>query len=182
MNMNDIQFQRVWLICIKNCFTSARSTIIHKATLGRHHDSTDSDGSRARRVLPQLPLGEKGDIPTPSIHVHYEPHSTFDVGENSLVASRSQDSLHRLSVQDDVEPDSLSDASKSDDGSIIEQWRRPLLVREEKTTEDRLSAPSTSFYIGSEEAEFQHEHRGSNPTSPQTEIKPAIKTFLNSPP
>ncbi|XP_037602242.1 centrosomal protein of 170 kDa protein B isoform X2 [Sebastes umbrosus] len=155
----------------------ARSTIIHKATLGRHHDSTDSDGSRARRVLPQLPLGEKGDIPTPSIHVHYEPHSTFDVGENSLVASRSQDSLHRLSVQDDVEPDSLSDASKSDDGSIIEQWRRPLLVREEKTTEDRLSAPSTSFYIGSEEAEFQHEHRGSNPTSPQTEIKPAIKTF-----
>uniref|UniRef100_A0A3B5B2B7 Centrosomal protein 170B n=1 Tax=Stegastes partitus TaxID=144197 RepID=A0A3B5B2B7_9TELE len=80
----------------------------------------------ARRILPQVPPGDKCDIPTPSIHVHYDPHSTFDVGNGSLVAPSSQDSIHRLTVQDDVEPDSLSDASKSDDGSIIEQRRRPV--------------------------------------------------------
>ncbi|XP_031134974.1 centrosomal protein of 170 kDa protein B isoform X4 [Sander lucioperca] len=138
----------------------ARGTIIHKATLSRHHDSTDHDGSRARRVLPQVPLGEKSDIPNPSIHVQYDPHSTFDVGENRLVAPRSQDSLDRLSVQDDVEPDSLSDASRSDDGSIIEQRRRPLSDTEEKKNKDRLSTKSMSFYIGSEEAESQPEHGG----------------------
>ncbi|XP_031703528.1 centrosomal protein of 170 kDa protein B isoform X1 [Anarrhichthys ocellatus] len=157
--------------------SGARGTIIHKATLSRHHDSTDSDGSRARRVLPQLPLGEKSDIPTPSIHVHYDPQSTFDVGGSSMVSPRSQDSLHRLSVHDDVEPDSLSDASKSDDGSIVEQKRRPLSDREARKNEDRLSTESTSFYIGSVGAESQHELGGSNPSTPENEIQHAIKTF-----
>ncbi|XP_042356366.1 centrosomal protein of 170 kDa protein B isoform X1 [Plectropomus leopardus] len=156
----------------------ARGTIIHKATLSRHHDSTDSDSSRARRVLPQVPLGEKTDILTPSIHVHYDPHSTFDVGDSTSVAPRSQDSLHRLSVQDDVEPDSLSDASKSDDGSIIEKSRRPLSDTDEKKNEDRLrpkdSAKPTSFYIGSES---KPDRGSSNPSAPNTEIKHATKTF-----
>lgn len=76
------------------------------------------------------------------------------------MAPRSQDSLDRLSVQDDVEPDSLSDASRSDDGSIIEQRRRPLSDTEEKKNKDRLSTKSMSFYIGSEEAESQPEHGG----------------------
>lgn len=81
---------------------------------------------------------------------------------------RSQDSLHRLSVQDDVEPDSLSDASRSDDGSIIEQRRRPL-----SDTEQKSKAKPTSFYIGSEEAE-----RGdSNCSTPKNDIKNANKTF-----
>ncbi|XP_070776221.1 centrosomal protein of 170 kDa protein B [Enoplosus armatus] len=156
----------------------ARGTIIHKATLSRHHDSTDSDGSRTLRVLPQVPLGEKSDFPTPSIHVHYDLHSTFDVEENSLVAPRFQDSLHRLSVQDDVEPDSLSDASKSDDGSIIEQRRRPLSDTEEKKNEDknRLPGKSTSFYIGSEEAAMSKLEQQQLST-PKTERKHVTKTF-----
>ncbi|XP_034419129.1 centrosomal protein of 170 kDa protein B isoform X2 [Cyclopterus lumpus] len=151
----------------------ARGTIIHKATVSRQHDSTDSDGSRTRRILPQVPLGEKSDIPTPSIHVHYDLHSTFDVGERSMVDPMSQDGLHRLSVHDDVEPDSLSDASKSDDGSIIEQKRRPLSDREAKKNEDQLPAKSTLFYIGSAEAELG----GSNPNTPKTEIKHVANTF-----
>ncbi|XP_034713869.1 centrosomal protein of 170 kDa protein B isoform X2 [Etheostoma cragini] len=151
----------------------AQGTIIHKAMLSRHHDSTDCDGSRARRVLPQLPQGEKSDILNPSIHVQYDPHLTFDVGENRLVAPRSHDSLDRLTVQDDVEPDSLSDASRSDDGSIVEQRRRPLSDTEENKNKDRISTKSTSFYIGSEEAESQPENGG----FPKTEIKHATKTF-----
>ncbi|XP_044230542.1 centrosomal protein of 170 kDa protein B isoform X2 [Thunnus albacares] len=156
----------------------ARGTIIHKATLSRSHDSGDSEGSRARRILPQVPLGEKNDIPAPSIHVHYDPHSTFDVGENSLVAPRSQEGSHKLSVQDDVEPDSLSDASKSDDGSIIEQ-RRTLSDTEEKKNEDKpkLPAKSTSFYIGSEEPVSRPERGGSKPNTPKTERKHPTKTF-----
>uniref|UniRef100_A0A4W6DGN6 Centrosomal protein 170B n=1 Tax=Lates calcarifer TaxID=8187 RepID=A0A4W6DGN6_LATCA len=154
---------------------SGGGTINHKATLSRSHDSTDS---RARRILPQVPVGEKSDIPTPSIHVHYDPHSTFNVEENSSVAPSSQDGVHRLSVQDDVEPDSLSDASKSDDGSIIEQRRRPLSDTEEKSEETpRLPAKSTSFYIGSDEAVSKPEYGDSKSSTPKTERKHATKTF-----
>ncbi|XP_041809311.1 centrosomal protein of 170 kDa protein B isoform X2 [Chelmon rostratus] len=158
----------------------ARGTIIHKNTLSRHHDSADSDGSRARHVLAQVPLEEKNDIQTPSIHVHYDLHSTFNVEENSLVDPRSQDGLHRLSVQDDVEPDSLSDASKSDDGSVVEQRRRPLSDTEEKKKkEDKLRFPSntTSFYIGSEGAASKPEHGGSKPSTPKTERRQTTKNF-----
>ncbi|KAM9341296.1 centrosomal protein of 170 kDa protein B [Symphorus nematophorus] len=154
----------------------ARGSIIHKATLSQHHDSSDSDGSRFRRVLPQVPQGEKSDVQTPSIHVHYDLHSTFDVEEKSSVGPRSQDSLHRLSVQDDVEPDSLSDASKSDDGSIVEQRRRPLSDAEEKKKNEdkhRLAGKSTSFYIGSDEAVSKPEQ----PSTPKTERKQATKMF-----
>ncbi|KAM8736286.1 centrosomal protein of 170 kDa protein B isoform 3-T3 [Acanthopagrus schlegelii] len=158
----------------------ARGTIIHKATLSRHPDTVDSDGSRTRRVLPQLPLGEKSDISTPSIHVHYDLHSTFDVEGKSSVAPGSQDGLDRLSVQDDVEPDSLSDTSKSDDGSVREQRRRPLSDTEEmKKNEDkvRLQDKPTSFYIGSEEAASKSERECSKPSTPKSERKHAGKTF-----
>ncbi|XP_036981283.1 centrosomal protein of 170 kDa protein B isoform X4 [Acanthopagrus latus] len=158
----------------------ARGTIIHKATLSRHPDTVDSDGSRTRRVLPQLPLGEKSDISTPSIHVHYDLHSTFDVEGKSSVAPGSQDGLDRLSVQDDVEPDSLSDASKSDDGSVREQRRQPLSDTEEmKKNEDKVRLPDkpTSFYIGSEEAASKSERECSKPSTPKSERKHAGKTF-----
>lgn len=92
-----------------------------------------------------------------------------------MVDLMSQDSPHRLSVHDDVEPDSLSDASKSDEGSIIEQRRRPPSDSEARRSEDQLPAKSTSFYIGS--AESQPELGGSNPITPKTEIKHANSTF-----
>lgn len=156
--------------------SGARGTVVNKATPSRNHDSTESDGSRARRILPQVPLGEKSDIPTPSIYVHRDLHSTFDAEESS---PRPQDGLHRLSVQDDVEPDSLSDASKSDDGSIIEQRRSPLSDTEEKKNESkhRLPFKSTSFYIGSEEDASKPEHGDSKSSSPKAERKHTTKTF-----
>ncbi|XP_030574758.1 centrosomal protein of 170 kDa protein B isoform X2 [Archocentrus centrarchus] len=151
----------------------AQGTIIHKATLNQSHDSTASDVSRVQRGLPLTSPGEKSDIPAPSIHVHYDPNSTFDVGDNSLVTPGSQDGIHRLTVQDDVEPDSLSDASKSDDGSIVEQKRKPLSDQEVKQNEDKrkLPAKSTSFYIGSEE------EAAPKAGTPKVERKQVTKTF-----
>uniref|UniRef100_G3NSN2 Centrosomal protein 170B n=1 Tax=Gasterosteus aculeatus TaxID=69293 RepID=G3NSN2_GASAC len=127
-----------------------------------------SEGAKARRVLPQVPLSETSDVATPSIHVHCDPNVT------------SPDSLHRLSVHDDVEPDSLSDASRSDDGSIVEQKRRPLSGREGRKNEDRLPTKSTSFYIGSAEAEPQPDSGGSILGTPKTETKQATKIFSTS--
>uniref|UniRef100_A0A673CJ74 Centrosomal protein 170B n=1 Tax=Sphaeramia orbicularis TaxID=375764 RepID=A0A673CJ74_9TELE len=142
-------------------------------------DVQDKELEEARSKIDQVPPGQKSDIPTPSIHVHYDLHSTFDVDESSSVTPRSQSSLHRLSVQDDVEPDSLSDASKSDDGSIIERRRRPLPDTEERKKEDNptMSVKSTSFYIGSDDTVSKSEDRGSKPSTPKMERKQVAKTF-----
>lgn len=81
-----------------------------------------------------------------------------------------QDAVHSLAVQDvDVEPDSLSEASKSDDGSIVEQRRQPQPERLQP------QAKSTSFYIGSDEAAPKPESGGSKCETPKAERK--HKTF-----
>lgn len=117
-------------------------------------------------------------MPTPSIHVHYDLDATFDVEEKSSVGPRSPNSLHGLLVQDDVEPDSLSDASKSEDGSIVDRRRRPLSDTEEmKNGKLGLPAKSTSFYIGSEEAVSKPEHGGSKSSTLTTEKNHASKSF-----
>ncbi|XP_062413191.1 centrosomal protein of 170 kDa protein B isoform X2 [Pungitius pungitius] len=126
-----------------------------------------SEGARGA-ITRQAALSRHHDVPTPSIHVHCDPNSTFDVGGRSAVAPPSPDSLHRLSVHDDVEPDSLSDASKSDDGSVVEQKRRPLSGREVKRNPDRLPAKSTAFYIGSAGAEPQPDFGGSDLSTAKT--------------
>ncbi|XP_061551935.1 centrosomal protein of 170 kDa protein B isoform X1 [Phycodurus eques] len=150
----------------------ARSTIM--ATLSQNHDSVGSESPRARRIL-----GEKRDVPAPSIHIHHDPHSTFDVEQSNLVATTSPDGIHRLSVPDDVEPDSLSDASKSDEGSIIEQQRRPLSDRKNKD-EVIQADKSKTFYIDSEDDTPQPEYGAANPlnnTIEKTEKKRSTKTF-----
>ncbi|XP_056151592.1 centrosomal protein of 170 kDa protein B [Lampris incognitus] len=153
--------------------------INRKTTLGQNQDSAESESSRTRRILPQVPPGEKSEIQTPSIHVHYDLQSTFDILDSSSLDPRSQDVLQRLTVQDDVEPDSLSDASKSDDGSILEQRMRPLSDTSEKNKEEkpRLPAKSTSFYIGSDETVAKPECGGSKPSTPKTERKQPSKNF-----
>uniref|UniRef100_H3DJA6 Centrosomal protein 170B n=1 Tax=Tetraodon nigroviridis TaxID=99883 RepID=H3DJA6_TETNG len=126
----------------------------------------------APHVPPHLPPGEKADIPAPSIHVQYDLHATFDVEDQSPADCR-------LLVQNDVEPDSLSDASKSEDGSLIEDRRGTLSDKEEMKQENkpRLPAKSTSFYIGSEEAISKTDQGGLKSSMPKTEKKHGTKSF-----
>nr|XP_015825760.2 centrosomal protein of 170 kDa protein B isoform X2 [Nothobranchius furzeri] len=146
---------------------------VPKTALGQHLDSSDADASKARRILPQVPQGEKSDIPTPSIYVHYNPNSTFDVKDGCSAALETQDGAHMLTVQDDVEPDSLSDASKSEDGSIIEHSKGHLSDPEDKPTP---AVKATAFYIGSEER--SKPQRGAfKATTPKAERKLVNKTF-----
>ncbi|KAL0169463.1 hypothetical protein M9458_034059, partial [Cirrhinus mrigala] len=81
-----------------------------------------SQSSRSRRVLPQVPLKEKIETPPPAIHI--QPDSYLSGVEKSLQLQKQQWDPQKLSVQDDLDPDSLSDASKSDDGSVVEQCRK----------------------------------------------------------
>uniref|UniRef100_A0A3Q2Z5G7 Centrosomal protein 170B n=1 Tax=Hippocampus comes TaxID=109280 RepID=A0A3Q2Z5G7_HIPCM len=159
---------------VNNCLTVARTTITCKLV---QNNDFGSEGPRARRIL-----GEKSDVPVPSIQIQHDPHSTFNVEESSSVAASSHDGVQRLSVQDDVEPDSLSDASKSDDGSVVEQRRRPPSNTEKTTNEDevRQSDKSKTFHKELEDDTPETEYGASqlpDNTIEKTEKKRSPKTF-----
>ncbi|XP_051941855.1 centrosomal protein of 170 kDa protein B isoform X4 [Hippocampus zosterae] len=152
----------------------ARTAIASKLVQNNDFGSEDS---RARRIV-----AEKSDVPVPSIQIQHDPHLTFNVEESSLVATSSHDGVQRLSVQDDVEPDSLSDASKSDDGSVVEQRRRPPSITEKTTNEDevRQSDKSKTFYSELEDDTPETEYGASqlpDDTLEKTEKKRSTKTF-----
>lgn len=87
---------------------------------------------RARRILPQLPASGEGQVPPPSIHIQSESFLRYDDVERSIQSLLQKDH-QKLYVTDDVDPDSLSDASKSDDGSIIEQGRKTSTGKAERS-------------------------------------------------
>lgn len=90
--------------------------------LNRSADYSETGpSSRSRRVLPQVPLKEKIETPPPAIHI--QPDSYLSGLEKSSQVQKQKWDPQKLSVQDDLDPDSLSDASKSDDGSVVEQCK-----------------------------------------------------------
>ncbi|KAF2986326.1 hypothetical protein EK904_009855 [Melospiza melodia maxima] len=126
--------------------------------------------SRTRRLLPQLPPSDKSDSPTPTVLVCQESYS--EVTKRTIVkddcVEACGDSNSHLFIQEDLDPDSLSDASRSDDGFSTEKGKKykensKMLeqMREDNRSESRqpgatrishvraVSEPvSTSFYIG----------------------------------
>ncbi|XP_063255558.1 centrosomal protein of 170 kDa protein B isoform X7 [Prinia subflava] len=126
--------------------------------------------SRTRRLLPQLPPSDKSESPTPTVLVCQESYP--EVTKRTIVkdhcAEAYGDSSSRLFIQEDLDPDSLSDASRSDDGFSTEKGKKykensKMLeqMREDNRSESRqpgasrishvraVSEPvSTSFYIG----------------------------------
>ncbi|NXJ42043.1 C170B protein, partial [Ciconia maguari] len=123
---------------------------------------------RTRRLLPQLPPSDKSDSPTPTVLVCQESYS--EVTKRTIVKDHCVeaygDPSSRLFIQEDLDPDSLSDASRSDDGFSTEKGKKykdnKMLEQmgEETKSESRqpgasrvsnvraVSEPvSTSFYI-----------------------------------
>ncbi|KAA0708907.1 Centrosomal protein of 170 kDa protein B [Triplophysa tibetana] len=133
-------------------------------------ESEGSQGSRTRRLLPQVPPGERLENTTPSILIRHEMHMDHEPPERGTRAPQQQDCTHRLCVQDDLEPDSLSDTSRSDDSSILDrsgrsQGRKGTVAHSpseganhSKTLEMPVTTPKpTSFYIGSEDGSYRSE-------------------------
>ncbi|KFZ67829.1 Centrosomal protein of 170 kDa protein B [Podiceps cristatus] len=81
---------------------------------------------RTRRLLPQLPPSDKSDSPTPTVLVCQEPYS--EVTKRTIVKDHCVeaygDPSSRLFIQEDLDPDSLSDASRSDDGFSTEKGKK----------------------------------------------------------
>ncbi|XP_060947953.1 centrosomal protein of 170 kDa protein B [Limanda limanda] len=124
-------------------------------------ESESSHSSRTRRLLPQVPP-EKLDSVAPSILIRHESYQGQEPLGRVTGSPNRQDSTQHLSVQDDVDPDSLSDASRSDDGPVLERAKKnqvrsgamsqgvtgPQVRGQERVSP---SNKSTSFYIGSED-------------------------------
>ncbi|XP_071413494.1 centrosomal protein of 170 kDa protein B isoform X6 [Pithys albifrons albifrons] len=126
--------------------------------------------SRTRRLLPQLPPSDKSDSPTPTVLVCQESYS--EVSKRTIMKDHCVeaygDPSSRLFIQEDLDPDSLSDASRSDDGFSMEKGKKYKDNNKmlEQTGEDNRSESrqagasrishvragsepvSTSFYIG----------------------------------
>ncbi|XP_052001466.1 centrosomal protein of 170 kDa protein B [Xyrauchen texanus] len=102
----------------------AGGKIIHQVMLNRGADCSEDQGSRTRRVLPPVPLKEKIETPPPTILI--QPDAYLSGVERSSQVLKEKWDPQKLGVQEDLDPDSLSDASKSDDGSVVEQsWTTP---------------------------------------------------------
>lgn len=148
-------------------------------------ESESSQPSRIRRLLPQLPP-EKPDSITPSIRIRHEPHQVLDVPDRVTACLLPSEPNQCLSVQDDVDPDSLSDASRSEDTPVLEKSKKnscrtgsmppgatsPQFKAQEKCSP---STKSTSFYIGSEDSCSKHEQPRS-PAQSEKSPEPLVKT------
>ncbi|XP_053344580.1 centrosomal protein of 170 kDa protein B isoform X1 [Clarias gariepinus] len=159
-----------------------QGTVSHRDVKGSlsqsvdHSESECTQSSKTRRLLPQVPsTGEKQESKTPCILIRTEPSLECDPSEK--VSKTSQpDSTQRLKVQEDVDHDSLSDTSRSDDSSILdrssksqEQYRMTASLKLENA-----QPKSTSFYIGSEEGSCKSDASRS-PVLSQTERAPSPK-------
>ncbi|XP_054616915.1 centrosomal protein of 170 kDa protein B [Dunckerocampus dactyliophorus] len=113
---------------------------VEGCSLENLESSESNRGSRTRRRLPQVPP-EKLDGAIPN-----------------LLIRRDGDHMDRgpqgnLSVQDEVDPDSLSDASRSEDAPVSKQTNKDQARFSSCTGQEKLSSStkSTIFYIGSGE-------------------------------
>ncbi|KAL0967540.1 hypothetical protein UPYG_G00253550 [Umbra pygmaea] len=130
-------------------------------------ESEGSQGCRIRRLLPQVPPGDrdKAESSTPSILIRHEPPHPGPEPHLDRSSGTLQDNNQRLCVREDVDPDSLSDTSRSDDGPVLERMKKGQgrnggtsypgdtvpRYRGQDRQSPTQSTKSTSFYIGSEE-------------------------------
>lgn len=144
-------------------------------------ESESSHSSRTRRLLPQVPP-EKLDAATPSIVIRHESDQGQENLERASGSPSQQESTQRLCVQDDVDPDSLSDTSRSDDGPTLEKTKKTGATSQggivpQFKGQERLSSStkSTSFYIGSEDSPCKLDQARS-PVKSERTLDPPAKT------
>lgn len=146
-------------------------------------ESESSHSSRTRRLLPQVPP-EKLDSVAPSILILHESYQGQEPLDRGSGPPHPQDSTQLLSIQDDVDPDSLSDASRSDDGPLVEKAKKnqgragassPGAAGSQHKGQEKVSpsTKSTSFYIGSEDYPARADQARSPVQSERTRDPPA---------
>ncbi|NXH17968.1 C170B protein, partial [Bucco capensis] len=157
---------------------------------------------RTRRLLPQLPPSDKLDSATSAVLVCQESYSEVTkrtIMKDHCVEAYGDPSSH-LFIQEDLDPDSLSDASRSDDGFSTEKGKKYKennkmveQMGEDTRSESRqpgasqvsnvraVSEPvSTSFYIDkdSKDQEFSFKSAGT-PVPGKPPVKD-VSAYINA--
>ncbi|MED6277994.1 hypothetical protein CHARACLAT_019199, partial [Characodon lateralis] len=146
-------------------------------------ESETSHSSRTRRLLPQVPPDKVESVP-PSILIQHESYQGHKSLDRIYSPPCSQDSTQRLAVQDDVDPDSLSDASRSEDGPALINAKRidiragnmsPAAPCYQFKVQEKVSPTikSTFFYIGAEDYSGKPEQARSPVHGERTRDPPA---------
>ncbi|KFP87685.1 Centrosomal protein of 170 kDa protein B [Apaloderma vittatum] len=158
--------------------------------------------SRTRRLLPQLPPSDKSDSPTSTVLVCQESYS--EVTKRTIVKEHCVetygDPSSCLFIQEDLDPDSLSDASRSDDGFSTEKGKKykennKMLeqVGEETRSESRqpgasrvsnaraVSEPvSTSFYIDKDSKDQEFSFKSAGMSVPGKPPVKDVSAYINA--
>ncbi|KAF7690692.1 hypothetical protein HF521_012496 [Silurus meridionalis] len=155
-----------------------------------HSESECTQSSKTRRLLPQVPSAvEKQESNPPCILIRTEPSMECDSSEK-VPRTSHLDSTQRLKVQEDVDHDSLSDTSRSDDSSILDRSSKSqeLYRMTASLISEKIQPKATSFYIGSEEASYKSDasrsqvlsqnERAASPKIPPTTV--LIRHLTNS--
>ncbi|KAJ8274907.1 hypothetical protein COCON_G00095320 [Conger conger] len=136
---------------------------------GSNIEGPEFDGSqglsRARRLLPQVPPSEKAESALPGILIQPDPYPGHQAPERGPGPLRQLEMGDKLPVHEDLDPDSLSDTSRSDDvpgarrrGRSRDQVTEGGAEQEARGLQEGAEegvgpgVRSTSFYIGSEQA------------------------------
>ncbi|XP_053553231.1 centrosomal protein of 170 kDa protein B [Bombina bombina] len=115
---------------------------------------------RTRRILPQLPPSDRSDGNTPTILVCQESFSEVTQRRIPDHQDVSSGPVSLLFIQEDLDPDSLSDTSKSDDGNLSErkssqlsknEWKKETADSQEphdpKSPKGTADQKATGFYV-----------------------------------
>ncbi|KAM8832845.1 centrosomal protein of 170 kDa protein B isoform 1-T2 [Spinachia spinachia] len=172
--------------CVEDLCLVSRSMVNYSYD---NSESESSHSSRTRRLLPQVPPEKQDNISLSIMICHEGFQEPLDRISNPPCP---QDSTLSLCVQDDVDPDSLSDASRSDDrpvrentskkqpktGSLSMGVARPPFKDPEKVSP---SSKPTCFYIGSDDSPGKSDYAWSPVQSERTRdppTKPPATTVL----
>ncbi|NXL92262.1 C170B protein, partial [Alectura lathami] len=157
---------------------------------------------RTRRLLPQLPPSDKSESPTPTVLVCQESYS--EVTKRTIVKDRCveaySDHSSHLFIQEDLDPDSLSDASRSDDGFSSEKGRKykennkmlEQMGEDTKSDSRQPGAPrvaniravsetvSTSFYIDKDGKDQEFSFKSAGTPVPGKPLGKDVSAYINA--
>nr|XP_014340467.1 PREDICTED: centrosomal protein of 170 kDa protein B [Latimeria chalumnae] len=171
----------LYTVHLSNCLLFLDGSMYPQVVSGKTAEIIELDSShssRTRRLLPQVPPSDKAGSQMPNISTPQDAYPSYEASEKCDVkqgARKHSSASNKLLIQEDLDPDSLSDTSKSDDDSVTEKRNKRRVIRTKEKhkkkqdwtndikSDDQLQGTrnvedgeiinepqSTTFYIGTE--------------------------------
>ncbi|TRY96269.1 hypothetical protein DNTS_001502 [Danionella cerebrum] len=138
---------------------------IHQVMVTPNPEASESSlNLKSRRVLPQVPSAEIVEMAPLTTPIRSD--SNLSRLESMPLVYEQKLDLEKRSINDDLDPDSLSDASKSDEGSVVEQSSKSHEIEPSKTSQGDGKEREMSPKFSSATVTRQHGKPSRNNCSP----------------